>query len=160
MHDVDDDDDDDDDEDCRTDFVLAEDFSNTWFSNMEKTTRHCHGTAKSRIWEEAFTRRLSSLPEVVLPGHWRNLNEASVGLVLDLSCPNLLYVWLSKLEKVPCAVLIAERIPPVHIPHWIVGIRIMVMASVNLNTHSVWQDNLGHRLGPLGRTLGALSKNW
>ena len=40
------------------------------------------------------------------------------------------------------------------------GIRIMAMASVNLNTHSVWQDNLGHRLGPVGRTLGALSKNW
>ena len=79
--------------------------------------------------------------EDVLPGQWRNLNEAIVGLVLDFVCPNLLYVWLRKSEKVPCAALIAVRIPPVHIPHWIVGIRIMVMASV-------------------GRTLGALSKNW
>ena len=30
--------------------------------------------------------------EDVLPGQWRKLNEALVGLILDFVCPNLLYV--------------------------------------------------------------------
>ena len=84
----------------------------------------------------------------VLPGHWHYLNEEIVGLVLDFACPNLLYVWLRKSEKMPCTAFIAERIYTYNMCRMRFGTRAIPRASFQFVSLCRLSD-LSHIIRPL-----------